>query len=295
VTTRLITVDELLEAPTGFDWPDVSETIASASAAEQLRIIDRASDEACRYIYGTADARLDATSDTELRRLGPGLTNCWVERNGALVVRCTFFPVLAVQFMSWAFETAGNPNPQFNALDTTKVLVFGEGTRKRRIIDTSQDWSFLRQGGQILTTYTNGWPNALLTSAIAPGSNVNAAVDTSVGFGLGQPQNIGATATIFDGANTENVTIASAPDATHVMLASVAFNHAAGIGISAVPPALKWGVVLACLHFGRTRGSDAVTFVGASGGPAGGRRSQEQPMDALEQAHHEWDYFKIRS
>ena len=298
MSTRLITADELLEAPTGFDWQDVADNVGAGNALEaieQLRVIDRASDEACRWIFNSVDARIDATADTETRRVGGINTNCWVENTGYLVFRASFFPILSVSAISWATWPAGVRfgDLQFNTLDATKVLVFGEGTRKRRIIDTTMDWTFLRQGGAIQATYVNGWPNAVLTAAAVAGSNVNLAVDTSVGFAVsGQPQGIGSTATIPDGINTETVTISAIPDATHVTVASLANNHAIGVGVSSVPPNLKWGVILACTHYARFRGSDAVTFVGSAGGR---KESRLQAMDALQQAHDAWDEFKIRS
>ena len=300
MATRLITPEELLEAPTGFDWNDVADNVNAGSpleAIEQLRVIDRASDEACRYIFNSVDARIDATSDTETRRIGGINTNAWVENTGYLVFRTSFFPILAVTALQWAPWPAGVRfgDLQFNALDATKVLVFGEGTRKRRIIDTTMDYTFLRFGGAVQATYTNGWPNATLTNSVTAGPNVSLPVDTSVGFapaGSGQPQNIGATAAIFDGANTETVTITTVPDGTHVQVATLQFNHAANVGISAVPPNIKLGVAWAATHFARFRGSDAVTFIGSGGGQ---KRSTAQPMDAMQEAHDLWDEFKIRS
>lgn len=296
MTTRLITAEELLEAPTGFDWNDLADSVnagSSLEAVEQLRIIDRASDEACRYIFNSVDARVDATSDTEVRRVGSYNTNCIIDNTGQLIFRTSFFPILSVSALSWAIGGGGIANPTFNTLDPTAVIIFGEGTRKRRIIDRSMDWRTFR-GGELLVsaTYTNGWPNAVLTGPVSAGSSVSLPLDTSVGFGLGQPQGIGATATIFDGANTETVNIASVPDPTRIVVPTLQFAHASGVGISAVPPNLKWGVVLACTHFARFRGSDAVTFIGGGGGQ---KRTTVQPMDALQQAHEAWDEYKIRS
>lgn len=299
MATRLITPEELLEAPTGFDWNDVADNVGAGSpleAIEQLRVIDRASDEACRYIFNSVDARINATSDTETRRVGNINTNAYIDNDGFLVFRTSFFPILAVTAMQWAIWPAGTAfgNLTFNALDVTKLLIFGEGTRKRRIIDSSQDWRFLRAGGAVQATYSNGWPNAIIgAGGVSSGSNVNMLVDTSTGFAVsGQPQGIGSTATIFDGANTESVTVSAVPDATHVTVATLAFNHAANVGVSSVPPALKLGVAFACTHFARFRGSDAVTFIGSSGAQ---RRQTAQPMDALQEAFQLWDEFKIRS
>ena len=77
-----------------------------------------------------------------------------------------------------------------------------------------------------------------------------------------------------------------------MVVANLANNHAAGVGFSAVPPNLKWGVILACTHFGRFRGSDAVSFIGPSGAR---KESRSTMMDALQQAREIWDEYKIRS
>src|SRR5215472_1158396 len=218
MTTRLVTPEELLEAPTGFDWNDVADNVGAGNALEaieQLRVIDRASDEACRYIFNSVDARVNATTDTETRRVGSFNTNAWVENTGFLTFRASFFPILSVTAMQWAAAPAGLAfgNLVFNTLDPTKVLLFGEGTRKRRIIDTSLDWSFLKTGGMVQATYTNGWPNSVLTASVTAGSSVSLPVDTSTGWGItGAPQGIGLTGTIFDGTATENVTISSVTD-----------------------------------------------------------------------------------
>ena len=297
MATRLITAEELIEAPTGFDWNDVADSVGAGSALEaieQLRVIDRASDEACRYIFNSVDARIDATSDTELRRVGSFNTNAWIDNTGQLVFRASFFPILGVSALTWAIGGGGIANPTFNSLDPTAVIIFGEGTRKRRIIDRSMDWRAFR-GGELLlqATYTNGWPNAVLTSSVTAGPNVSLPLDTSTGFGISTaPQGIGLTATIYDGVNTETVSVSSAPDGTHILIPTLQFAHNSGVGVSAVPPALKWGVILACTHFGRFRGSDAVTFIGRSGAS---KQEVHQSMDALIQAHEMWDEFKIRS
>ncbi len=305
MATRLVTPDELLEAPTGFDWQDVADNVGAGNALEaieQLRVIDRASDEACRYIFNSVDARINATTDSETRRVGSFNTNAWVENTGFLVFRTSFFPILAVTAMQWAPAPAGLAfgNLVFNTLDPTKVLIFGEGTRKRRIVDTSLDWSFLKAGGMVQSTYTNGWPNSVLTGNVVAGSNVTLPVDTSTGWGIaGAPQGIGGSGVIFDGVNTETVTVSSVPDATHVVVPTLQFNHNSpanpgptSVGFSAVPPNLKWGVILACTHFGRFRGSDNVSFISPSGAR---KEARTTAMDALQQAREIWDEFKIRS
>lgn len=298
MTTRLITPDELLEAPTGFDWGSVAESAGATTGtqtAELNRIIDRASNWASRYVYNSQDARLCASTDTETARIAPGVTKAWVDNTGWLWFRTAFFPILSITQAQWALAPAGTQfsTIQYNALTTANLLDYGEGTRKRRIVDFSQDWTFLRMGALVNFIYVNGWPNAVLTAPITAGANVNVPIDDSTGFTAtpGTPQ-IGKVATIFDADKTEQVTVTAVPDATHVTLASVANAHAAGVGLSAVPPEMKWAVVLACLHFARIRGTDAATFVDDASAHT---TSLKEESDALFEAEALLDDFRVRS
>lgn len=293
MSTRLITPDELLQAPTGFDWNDVAESVGATGpieAIEQLRVIDRASAWASGYCFGRP-SRLDASSDTETARLAPGMTKCWVDNRGWLWFKTDLFPVLSVTSMQWAIAAAGQGALAYNTLNTANLQLYGEGFRVRRIADFSQDWTWLRWGGMVQATVVDGWPNAVLTSSLSPGTNVTAQVDTTLGMTpTPGPTGIGAALKIYDAAGTEDVTVSSVTDATHVVLASVANTHAAGIGLSALPPDMKWAVTLACLHFGRIRGTDAVTFVADTGTTH--TTSTKEDSDALAEAEALLDDFR---
>ena len=84
--------------------------------------------------------------------------------------------------------------------------------------------------------------------------------------------------------------MSTVPDSTHITVATLANSHAAKIGVSALPPRLKWGVILACLHFARIRGTDAVTFVSESGSVS--RGSSGETSDALSEAEAVLDDFR---
>jgi hypothetical protein len=296
VSTRLITVDELLEAPTGFDWNDVAESAGATNAVEvieQGRVIDRASTWASSYLF-RRPSRIDATQDTETARVARGMTKAWVDRDGWLWFKADIFPVLSVVAMQWALAPAGSGALVYNPLAVANLQLYGEGFRVRRVADLSQNWSWLRSGAMVQLTYVNGWPNAVFGgSGIASGSNVTAPVDTTLGMtSTPGPTGIGQQLKIFDGANSEDVTVSSVTDSTHVVLASVANAHAAGIGISAVPPDIKWGVILACLHFGRIRGTDAVTFVSGGGGGSTQHSGPKEESDALAEAEAVLDDYR---
>ena len=293
MTTRLITAEELLSAPTGFDWADTAESIGASGAIEaieQLRVIERASAWASKYCFGNI-GRLDATTDTETARLVSGMLKAFVDNQGWLWMRTDYFPILSVSSVQWAIATAGVGTPTFNALDVTKLQIYGEGFRLQRIADLSQDWTWLRWGSLVKWTYVNGWPNAMLSADMPSQSypaSVNVAVDTSLGM-TATAGAIGNSLEIYDGAQSEIVTVTAVPDATH-FTASFQYQHFLGVGISALPSDVKEAVIFACLHFSRQRGTDAVTFVGGGGAPEPARMAGMS--DALAEAEALLDGYR---
>lgn len=295
MTANLITVDELLEAPTGFSWDDVAESVGATSAVEaveQLRVIKRASAWASKYCFGQV-SRLDATTDTEVARISRSMLKAFVDNDGWLWFRTDYFPILSVSFMQWALAGAGIGSPTFNSLDTTKLQIYGEGFRLQRIADLSQDWTWLRSGALIKVTYVDGWPNAVIAAAMPTTGypqSVNVTVDTSLGMTTTAGA-IGNSLEVYDGANSETVTVTAVPDATH-FTATFQNQHAVGIGVSALPPDVREAVIFACLHFARIRGTDAVTFVG--GGGEARVSAPGPPSDALAEAEVLLDDYRRR-
>ena len=294
MSTRLITPNELIEAPTGFDWNDVAESVGADSAVEaieQLRVIDRASAWASSYLF-RRPSRIDATTDLETARVARGMTKCWVDRDGWLWFLADIFPVLSVVSMQWALAPAGSGTLTYNALNVANLQLYGEGFRVRRIADLSQDWTWLKATGALVQLqHVNGWPNAVLAGALSSGGSQTAAVDTTLGMTpTPGPTGIGATLYIPDGAASETVQVQSVTDSGHVVLASVANAHAAGVGLTAVPPDIRWAVTLACLHFGRIRGTDSVTFVSGGGGTQ--HTSLKEESDALAEAEALLDDYR---
>ncbi|MHB8573545.1 MAG: hypothetical protein ACYDAY_11440 [Candidatus Dormibacteria bacterium] len=284
MTKRLITAQELIQAPTGFDWNTIAETTGATNAleaVEQANLIDRASDWVSNYCY----MRLDATTDNEQARVSRGATKAWVNRDGWLVFHTDYFPVLSVSAMSWAYAHAGQGTLAFNALTAANLILEGEGYRVNRVCDISQDWfSIGLDPGLVKLTYVNGWPNMVLGANAAAGSNVNLVVDTSLGCtSTPGSTGIGATLTVYDGANTEVVTVTAVPDATHVTVASLANNHSAGVRVSALPSDIAWATIQACLHFARGRGVDAVVMSGSAGA---GEQISEKGDEALAEAEY---------
>ncbi len=262
MTSRLITAQELIQAPTGVDWGTIGESgiAAAIQAVEQANVIDRASS----WIANYCTQRLDCTTDNEESILGGSYTKCWTDKNGYLWYRTDFFPILSISSMSWGQAGAGSAPTAFNQLNVANLLTFGEFNRINRVADFSQNWSGLKWApGLIKITYVNGYPNMVSTAAFAAGNNINIAVDSSLGCTI-TPGAIGNVLTIYDGALTETASVVAVPDATHITLDTVDNAHATpGVGISAIPGDVKEAAILACVHFARERGVEAFVMGGA--------------------------------
>ncbi len=271
MSSRLLTVTELLQAPTGVDWNTIAENAGAASpvqAIEEANVIDRAS----AWVSAFCQQRLDATTNSETARLARNMAKTWVDRDGWLWFHTDLFPVLSVSAMSWAQAGAGMAPANFTALVTANLQLYGDGGRVNRIADYSQDWSWLRTMTALIElTYVNGYPNAML-AANTPiaGSAVTLQVDTTLGMSATAGA-VGNTLTIYDGANTEVVTVQSVTDATHVVVTTLAHQHNAApqIRVSALPADVNEAMVLACMDFARERGTMAWQMSGGGGeGPS---------------------------
>ncbi len=277
MSANLITVSELLEAPTGVDWSTMAENATATSLAqtvEQLRLIERASAWAANF----CGQRLDATTDTESATLGSHRTKAWVSREGWLIFHCDYFPVVGVLSASWATITAGVGVPTQVALDVSKIQIRGDYPRLNWLRDLSMDWSGLQYyPTEITVNYINGWPNTYLTASASAGANVVLSVESTLGMTT-SPGSVGNRLTIYDGSLTETVQVSAVLSATTVQVASLTYTHtlpSAGpgntIGVSSVPQDIKEAVILACVHMAQERGSDALVMGSARTSTPGSR------------------------
>ena len=77
---------------------------------------------------------------------------------------------------------------------------------------------------------------------------------------------------IYDGYNSENVMVASTytfGSTTVPLVNPLAYTHATGISISALPPAIKEAAILVTTAFLKVRGDSSMTMaIGTSAGPS---------------------------
>lgn len=266
MAAALITPAELVAAPTGIDWTSIQESTGSgdpAQAVEQLNVIDRAT----AWVTNVCMQRLDATADTEQVRVGGASTRAWVDRDGMLVFRTLRFPVLEVMTFQWSYLT---PVLNWQTSTAANIVILGDDFRLNRLLDASRDYGFLSPG-LVSVTYVNGWPNTYLTAAATAGSAVTLQVEATFGM-TATPLEIGNMLTLYDGGLLgglqETVQVTDIVDATHVTVASLANDHAGGVGVSAIPADVKWATILACLHFARQRGDEIVGIDNRTGAPS---------------------------
>jgi hypothetical protein len=285
MSSRLISVDELLEYSSGVDWATVAEDAGANDPRqwiESSNMIDRACAWAAAFCgqpqQGSAAGGLHATSQTEIGRSTrsphPGC-KVWTDRDGWLNFRTDTLPVLSVTASAWSYlnvPLAWSPIPAGN------WWIEGTYPQRYHLIEASQDWTSVRQNPTLVSvSYVSGWFNAVLTVQVSAGAGVSLPVDSSLGAAVGD------TVTIFDGAAYEQCTVSAVPDPTHVVVSSLAHAHEPGVPVSEVPYDVRHAVLLACTWAAKhPRGSEALEMRGAGGSVSSSGKAPDEEMAMAE-------------
>jgi hypothetical protein len=285
---RLITVNELLNAPTGVDWATIAEKLSVTDPGqliEDSQIIDIASEECGNWTGMSAGLHAKTLSETKrVVRSGFFGARAFTDLDGWLNIAPDCIPIISVSMLEYAL--GGSPLA-FTTVTPLNLLIEGAYPMIWRITDFSKDWSFARLGGTVVKyTYVSGWANAVLTADAAHG-DTTIQVDDTTGFRVGPSENAmpGDRPRIYDLAKTEDVTVTGVVDPTHLAVTALANDHKAadGVGVSCLPPNIKWAAALACVHVARTRGVLAVLMGGGGTEGAGSSaKPDEEAMDILE-------------
>lgn len=140
------------------------------------------------------------------------------------------------------------------------------------------------RSGKVLVKLTQigGWANTTV-NAIATAGQSALTVASGVGFtpALGSdPSN--EQFIIFDGANTEVITVVSVAGNVLTLGAPLASNHAVGVAVSGIPAAMKEASVLATSAFIRNRSSEAIlASQSLQPGPSSGDMANRGPAFAM--------------
>lgn len=265
--TPYITPAALQNAPTGVSWQIIPEPGASEAAvtAELTNICWRANSIVDTYCAQV----LRATVDTDFLT-GPGSARLGTEPgtcNGRLIMRrwpvIDVLAILTSRNRSWPRSWSPVPSTDFevshpllNAVSDAAAATAPDG-----------GWSITvapgyipplarcgRNSTRVQVSYTNGWPHTSLTQQANAGAQI-LQVDDVTGWA-------GVSGFVYDGAQTETLTVSSVAATTPqtlpngagtaqagpgtVTLASpLTYQHAAGTMVSALPQNVIWAAALA--------------------------------------------------
>jgi hypothetical protein len=290
-----LSVQELINAPSGIDWTSVPRRGAPADAqlAEQTQLCARVSDR----MDELAGQNLQATVNTEELQ-GPDFWLTLDGSTGEARFVTSRWPVLQIVSGQWAAAAAySQSGPPWVAIPTwqmrTEGSLLGElgtlapgasaaGPNAIRIAPGVVSWMNGRRGCRVSLTYLNGWPNAIIQASTAK-PNGPAVGDTSIhvdditGWA-------GVAGRVYDGSGTEAVSVASiTPDTVGAISgpgllnlgAALTFAHAPGVRVSAMPATLQWAGVLLATAMALTRGASAIAAQAVRGQQMAAGRSIE--------------------
>lgn len=270
--SQYLTYAELLEQPLGVEWrkipPELPNTPTAVSTAENYRqvtnLIQRASGLADQY----CNQILSATLDSE-EQLTDGYT-CGIDREGFLWVHTNYWPVISVQSLQFSFPMVGGTNWQ--PITLSDIMV--QGQLRDSLVYPG---FFFRRGTgplRVQYSYLNGYANTQLVAGVAAGASALPVLDAT---GMVS----GAQLTIYDGGNSEVITVAPTwvpvLGAANLQLANpTAFAHSPvplpvtppaipyDISVSAIPPEVKQAVGLICKYLAEFRGATSIGSVMSS-------------------------------
>ena len=251
-STPYLTLDEFKNAPTAIDIDNLvfNSQDPDVQDAELNNVIARASS----WIDTYCNQVLAATTETEQQRSR-------IRDDGTIRFHPRYNPIIALTSLSY-----GSPSYQLTAVQDCSYawiedsqIVFpyamlastysSQGPLQFGFPTTARSEVFLKY------TYINGYPNTTIVSATAGQSTLTVASGTGITAGL--------TLKIYDGFNSELVTVASTytfDSATIPLVSALAYTHASGISISDLPPAIKEAAILVTTSMLKVRGDNSMVM-----------------------------------
>lgn len=246
-----LTVAEYKNAPTSIDYDNlVVGGNAAAQDAELANAILRASSFMDEYL----NQNLRASTQTETQRVR-------ITGSGTIALHPSNNPVISLS----SFEYGADPNNLVSLPDCSKAWF-----EAQQIIIPLANMSttYSNQGPlafgpygaprqQVFTKYeyTSGYVNNLIATAVAAATSMT--VQSAVGIVAGM------TFRIYDGANSETVTVASNytyGSTTVPLTAALAYNHASGVAFGNLPTTIKQACILITTAFLKVRGDRSLTM-----------------------------------
>jgi hypothetical protein len=227
---------EFKNAPTALDYGNlVQGGNQAAQDAELTNAITRASsaiDQFCNQVIG-------ATVETEQQRTR-------VRPDGTIRVHPKYFPVVALTDFQYGYtpnQLTQVPDCSQAWLEEQEIIYPYAALAQNMSSQGALGFGFpasSRAETYVKYSYVNGYTNTLIATAASAGATTLILED---GIGVVPNQML----TVFDGASTERVTVASTytfGSATVPLTAPLVYAHAVGVSVSALPAAVKQAAIL---------------------------------------------------
>lgn len=247
-----LTLNEFKNAPTAIDIDNLvfNSTDPDAQDAELSNVIARASS----YIDTFCNQILGASSDTEQQRTR-------IKRDGSIRFHPNNSPIVALTnlwYGSDPTQLTQMTDPSICWLESQQVIVPSSGLSTNYTSQGSLSLgSFTGNTTEcyLKYTYVNGYANDTIVSATAGQTTLTVA--NGIGF------HAGLMLKIYDGLNSENITIGSTYvfGSNTVPLANpLNYSHTTGVSISALPPAIKEAAILITTAMLKVRGDNSMVM-----------------------------------
>lgn len=262
-STPYLTLSEYQNAPTAIDLDNLvwNSQDPDVQNAELANVIARASS----WIDTYCNQVLAATTETEQQRTR-------IREDGTIRFHPRYNPVIALTSFSY-----GNPNYQMitvsdcsNAWIEDSQIIFPYATFSTSYSNQGPlQFGFPsapRQEVFLKYSYVNGYANTIINTATAGNTSLTVTDGTGITAGL--------TLKIYDGFSSEFVTVDHTytfGSTTVPLVSALAYDHANGVSISALPPAIKEAAILVTTSMLKVRGDNSMVMSVAS------RASQAAP------------------
>jgi hypothetical protein len=252
VSRPYLTLDEYKNAPTALDYGNlVQGGTQAAQDAELTNAITRASS----YIDQYCNQVLAATLDIEQQRVR-------MRPDGTIRIHPKYFPIVSLNSLSFGFFPSQTTTVQDLSaawIEEQQIIFPISGVNLNWSSQGSLGFGFPstpRAETYVTYSYVNGWN----VSALAVASNAGATtliLDNGTGITAGQ------TLKIYDGATSENVTVAdtySYGSSTVPLTSATLYAHTIGDAVSAMPAAVKQAAILVTSAYLKIRGDASMVL-----------------------------------
>jgi hypothetical protein len=245
-STPYLTIAEFKQAPTAVDVDDlVGGGTQGINDQELTNVIGRASS----WIDSYCGQVLASTTDTEALRAR-------VDRRGFLMVHPRYSPITELVALSYGSLPSNMASVSASTawIESQSIIIplQGMSTAFMGPIQFSGNYS-TSQEQFVSVTYVNGYANTVLSASVSASATAVPVLDLAGFLPNNQFQ-------VYDGSSTELLTVNASFVATSgpgslPLATAVAYTHAKGISVSALPPAVKQAAIYVTSAILKARGN----------------------------------------